>query len=62
MPSVSVNISRDGKIVTIDNMGFTGTSCEDISHVIASSIGDVIDSKNKPEYYEVIEECETCNN
>lgn len=52
MATVMVNISKDGKSVEIDNIGFSGSSCEDLTKAVASSIGAIEEQKLKPEYYE----------
>ena len=52
MAQVSVKISKDGKQVEIDNIGFSGSACEDLTRAVASSIGNIEEQKMKPEYYE----------
>ena len=36
----------------IDNIGFSGSACEDLTRAVASSIGNIEEQKMKPEYYE----------
>lgn len=52
MAQVIVRINKDGSNVEIDNIGFSGSSCEDLTKAVSSSIGSIEEIKTKPEYYE----------
>jgi hypothetical protein len=48
---VKVTISPDGSVVDMDADGFTGGSCEDLMKKTMDMLGEVQDSKRKPEFF-----------
>ena len=49
--TITITISPNGEDVKMDAQGFTGGKCEDIIKKISAGVGEVIESKKKPEYY-----------
>jgi hypothetical protein len=49
---VKVIISPDGSKVEMDAEGFTGGQCEDLMKRTINMLGEVIEKKRKPEYYQ----------
>jgi hypothetical protein len=48
---VKVTVSPDGSVVEMDAEGFTGGQCEDLMKRTMDMLGNVIEKKRKPEYY-----------
>jgi len=50
MPVVEIKISRDGKTVEIEGLGFEGTGCAAVQEAF-ETLGVVEDANKKPEYF-----------
>jgi len=57
----TVTISKDGSTVTIDNSGYVGTICSDITNMLAESLGEVTAETYKEEYYATVDNCIDCS-
>ena len=51
MRELEIIVDKTGK-VTIETIGFVGSSCEDVSKQIAKALGEVSNVEHKSEYFE----------
>lgn len=49
---IKIIVSPDGQELDGDAKGFVGAECESVMNQITKGIGDLQESKKKPEYYD----------
>lgn len=58
MKRIICKIKPNGE-VTVETEGFTGTGCQVATEAMLKALGTVIETTEKPEYYEQLDDLET---
>jgi len=49
---ITYHVSKDGQSVEVDGKGFHGSECLDVAKTTLAAIGEVVEEKHKPSFFE----------